>query len=260
MGCTGAFISPKGHLLTALHCVEVLLDPKVQQEVSTVRRWEFLFRENTVFTPRNTIYPQDIIKDMYVGSKSYDAEVLLLGKRYGVSYLDSYGAEDYAILKLQTTEETECLKIRETVPKSGEKLWSFGYPDAFNERNGESVQRWDDLELLVSNGPVRYNVIQGTTRILDAVLGTDLQGFSREMRAKAGKKNISAAIDIGTGMSGGPVVDRSGKINGVNARAFMRYGKTDKMNLLFTHGSFILNSIFSNLKKQDQLDILSCRD
>lgn len=257
-GCTGTFISNKGHLLTALHCFEGAY-PEAMEKAPSAKvsgRWEYGFVTKEVFGPGRMVRP-GVMKDFWANDFIYqDVEVVAAGARIPLNRLDDV-AEDFVILKLPVSEPTQCLPIFWDKPMSGDLIWALGYPDGFTTRDG--VEFTDGDTLRVSSGSVNYTVAQSLGVAVDFVKGRSNQNGQDFVKDTLEyQKNIyTASVDVDSGMSGGPVVDKDGQITGVVSLSTSRL-TGDKRELAFTTIKGITRALESMLSEEELSEIFDC--
>ncbi len=217
-GCSGAFISNHGHILTALHCFQGAYPKFMEQAPSvTIRSWEYGFTAQKVFGPGRQVRP-GILRDVYINGVNYpEVEIVYSGARLGLNYLDTL-AEDALVLKVPVESKVSCSYVSHRRPISGEILWAYGFPSGFVIRNGQEMGDMDTLK--ISNGRVNQTIAQGIGGAIDTVKKSDvdMKGFlSSTMEYR--KNTYLVSMDVDDGMSGGPVFDKDGVIIGTTAQA-----------------------------------------
>ncbi len=194
--CTGWFVSPKGHIVTAGHCVDPIIgreeiikqflfdqeiSPDSKTYSSALVNWEVAgpHEGDPISTNVQVIQPDDV-PGAVITNKPLTAQVVTFRK---------FSDGDIALLRVAGLKTTPALTIANSHPNVGDSLTAIGFPG--------SVQ-------VVSDGSrIRASFKSGTASsqqyTTDGVAGTEVNA------------------DISPGMSGGPTVNSKGEVLGVNS-------------------------------------------
>jgi len=218
--CTAFPVSPDGYVLTALHCVRACLAEQgaLEEAVNEYLGIRDLF---VVKNPANTAVTCASFTIPGLGAQG-NVKVLATGPAlllYSSGFLaDSSGlfrqlkdrewdrkANDFALLKVETTSPIACLRLNPQRPVGGQEVWSVGYPvspvkDAPPVLSASRGQRFARVE-----DSVTY---QSRTTDNDRAWVRQQFGSARLIFSNA-MNNF--------GQSGGPIVDSRGEVIGITS-------------------------------------------
>lgn len=187
MGGSGFFIADEGLVLTNAHCVASVLEYDVRR--GEVARNETRPQDREVFVLDNVVVRTHSGKPQ---SQVYPAQVLCTRPM----------PADLALLRIYPDYPVECLELVSTAEfgqlQESQSVWAIGFPQ------GESLERMLADEPRLARNPH----------------GPDLDfrdGEISSLRRDGSRiKTVSHTCLIEQGNSGGPLVDRDGKVVGVN--------------------------------------------
>src|SRR4051794_13880305 len=194
--CTGWFVDTTGDIVTAGHCV----DPK-DPEVKTALVDEFLQEQDITdsdtaawaektFTLENSsgdAQPEQTV----LAYQSPDVDGAVLTNANGtvahVQAFKPFDDEDLALLNVVTKKSTPALPVAASTPDVGAPVTSIGFPGAAS--GGAGAQQASFKTGTISSRQV----------------------------LPSGVARLEVNADIGQGMSGGPTIDATGAVVGVNS-------------------------------------------
>jgi len=220
--CAGVWISNQGHLLTALHCLDVddFIYERGDFHQNNQMQWISLFKEAR--SPESLYL--DNVDIHWKGEVYASPQVILLGagrlverptwypwpyndlSSETVATMAEYSSQDYAILKVDL--KTPCLHNGSS-HQTGQRVFSFGYPSRMRDHS----PREDELfmaqgELL--SGHEQSSFLQGLSAPLS---GGQLKQLDQMFLPEG---VLLTTLDSSCGMSGGPVINDQGQLVGIN--------------------------------------------
>lgn len=189
MRCSGAYISRTGHILTAAHCLGEGLSTK-DREVSVVA---FGHRPGSWGNYQGFSRRFQAAKETPLDK----ARPLVLG--------------DWAIVKAERTADVPCVPADPAVPADRDPVWAMGYPGTTGRRGAPSSSFGGKYAVYGrKTGDIRLSAwFQASTPEERAFLLTLYQP------ALDSGDVILSDMDAYSGMSGGPIFDRRGRLAGL---------------------------------------------
>lgn len=226
--CTAFPVSPDGYVLTALHCVRsCLVEHGAVEEASN----EYLGIKDLVVvknpgqtgvTCENFTIPglgvQRNVKVLATGSSLLLYDSGFLADSFGLfRQLADRGrdrkANDYALLKIETSKSLDCLRLSPKRPVGGQEVWSVGFPVS-------SVKGAPPV-LSASRGQ-RFSHVEDSVTYQSQPTDADRAWIRRQFGAPG---LIFASAMNNFGQSGGPIVDAHGDVVGITSGFSVPVGK-----------------------------------
>jgi hypothetical protein len=170
----------------------------------------------------------------FIASKPYyDSNSVLTLSSDDHQYISKFN-EDYIILKFPVTESVKCLKLAEDIV-DGEPLWSFGYmKDLSSNKSFFSV----------STGPAAL-------KPSNLYAKGNLSGIPIEEYLFDWSKMAVGGFPIGSGMSGGPIVNQNGEVVGINSISYSGFS-------IFPLMTYIKSNVAKALGNEKMQSIFNC--
>jgi Trypsin-like peptidase domain len=214
--CSGAFVSPDGHLVTALHCVLAALRRAGAVEArdgADGLRWLEIHASPglrlhgvTAALPRTAVRASDPAL-VLAGRRIVDLDGPQPEEVARPAAGEPTPSEDYAILKFDTAAPgVPCVPLAAADPRPGAPVALVGFPGAVKR----AARRTDAGSRLVSLGAVAATFAAGET---PAPLPP--QAIARLDAALLSPAALLSDVDSASGASGGAVLDRAGRLAGV---------------------------------------------
>lgn len=214
--CTAFAVTPDGYFLTALHCLRsCLLANQAAQEANNL----YLGLRDLVVVPQNKSL-NVVCDNLSIDAPEVSGPVTIVATGPSLAIYDSrftsdFGglyqelkgrgwhrpSNDFALLKAQTTRKLRCLPLRPSSPSASEKIWAVGFPFV------------EGLESVLSASPgLAYANPRESVffKSQDSEIG---RNWVNEQYATRAVLFSSASNTFG--QSGGPVIDRAGRIVGI---------------------------------------------
>lgn len=223
--CTATFVSNDGYVMTAMHCLNGLVDREYLEDMKFVlytsnkeaighKYMVNISFEGKQSEVRATLIETgkgfvDQINPIYAFTKNSEKYLDIMEEKY-------YAAEDYAILKLDL-ENTPCLPVASKPAAVGDFVWSIAYPARFSAIKGRPL--WTGKSAAFTSGRVTNGLLE------NASLAERLKGTSPEYQqaylsvegATLNEDNLTASVDALAGASGGALLNGDGEIVGIYA-------------------------------------------
>lgn len=252
--CSGVFISNKGYILTAKHCVDFALTYSFAKDFDSLslipdmnRQVQYL-REQTIFVQieQKSLFGRSMSRvapaKIIVSGGQIDIAKFLDAKNTGRSqnemeayfyelYEKGFGIQsDFAILKVNEINNTTCLKVSAVPLTNDLPIYHLGFPG----KGG--VAKTDGTSFFASEGKVIPNAAASCATRAAKIKTPDypwlstmsseifrkeiypglLAFFERLMTKLFGPELIPSTAILDEGMSGGPTIDEDGNLIGVN--------------------------------------------
>jgi hypothetical protein len=233
--CSAAVVSPRGHILTALHCVTDCLKQKGLTRKSHTENYGIL---EVLDQAPNILCKTYRLEEL--GTRG--ARILYTGQ--GLFYPEDGEApeavphdelervvnweEDYAILKVDA--ETDCIPVAASEPAPGDWVWGIGYPGGARRKNGFSSNGEDEY--------VRYGEVRAGLNLplLSGEFSADYVEYLK--RRYSSPRLMVTNLDIQNGVSGGMVINEEGSlvgitVEGASQKAGYRDGTSIELRMSF---------------------------
>jgi hypothetical protein len=224
--CSGAIVSPAGHVLTALHCVESCLERHglVSRGFANFseRNFQSRSRRPGAWCSRISIPELRLLgaRLLAVGRGVTDVkarDLVDLGPRQLAAIQARRG--DWALLRVRATAPLSCVKLSRTPVKPGDPVWIVGFPDdtvasdSADPRARPERMSSDGVSEYVGYGAVAADLSRNDSKYYAALSPAG----RRATEAFFGSSfDFISSVDAWIGNSGGMLINAGGELVGID--------------------------------------------
>ncbi|MFN8790641.1 MAG: trypsin-like peptidase domain-containing protein [Bdellovibrionales bacterium] len=215
--CTGFFITPRSHFLTALHCFNGVIDSKEQlpEHVQIfLRDQKRSVRARILRSGYPLIERVQIHKGFFESSdqerETQTREILSRSEKRTLQ------APDWILLQLEDTRTSSCLQISNTPPRAQEELVALGFPALESYQFAKRTGRTQPEGLRVCHARL-FNSSAFSSGLSGKISPQAKRAYNEYMKFGV----LPTDINFAGAMSGGPVLQMSGAVAGIISNSSM---------------------------------------
>jgi hypothetical protein len=258
-GCSGTFISNDGYILTAGHCLRaanyqatpvpglsaVITNYPASPGVNKMRLYTAVRGKpdlsgtlgRLVALGKGSVKEAQITKFV---SENIEATLQLAEDGF-------LGAEDFAILKIDSEKPTACLQIQLADVKPGQEVWSISFPG--RDENIKGRPFWKSRSGAFSTGTV-LSGMQDNQGLKTAPLTTAEKDAYATIINLGFKDGFLSSLDVLGGSSGASILNSRGEIVGLNIQAAQFLLPVEDGYVFGSNKATTLSSIYNKLKQR----------